>query len=41
LCARHHTIVHRDLLTADVTPTGVTWNTTPGLMPKQHTGNAA
>ncbi|XAS75564.1 DUF222 domain-containing protein [Dermatophilaceae bacterium Sec6.4] len=33
LCARHHTIVHRDLLTADVTATGVTWNTTPGLMP--------
>ena len=35
LCARHHTIVHRDLLTATVTPTGVTWDTTPGLMPCQ------
>ena len=33
LCARHHTIVHRDLLTATVTPTGVTWDPTPGLMP--------
>ena len=33
LCARHHTIVHRDLLTAQVTTTGVTWNPTPGLMP--------
>ena len=35
LCARHHTIVHRDLLTATVTTTGVTWDTTPGLMPCQ------
>ncbi|XAS75323.1 DUF222 domain-containing protein [Dermatophilaceae bacterium Sec6.4] len=34
LCARHHTIVHRDLLMADVTATGVTWDLTPGLMPK-------
>ncbi|MBO1766090.1 HNH endonuclease signature motif containing protein [Allobranchiibius sp. GilTou38] len=33
LCARHHTIVHRDLLTATVTKTGVTWDLTPGLMP--------
>ncbi|UIJ34970.1 HNH endonuclease signature motif containing protein [Allobranchiibius sp. GilTou73] len=33
LCARHHTIVHRDLLTAQVTTTGVTWDLTPGLMP--------
>ncbi|UIJ34241.1 HNH endonuclease signature motif containing protein [Allobranchiibius sp. GilTou73] len=33
LCARHHTIVHRDLLTATVTTTGVTWDLTPGLMP--------
>ncbi|NYJ74365.1 HNH endonuclease signature motif containing protein [Allobranchiibius huperziae] len=33
LCARHHTIVHRDLLTANVTTTGVTWDLTPGLMP--------
>ena len=33
LCARHHTIVHRDLLSATVTPTGVTWDLTPGLMP--------
>ncbi|MBO1754481.1 HNH endonuclease signature motif containing protein [Allobranchiibius sp. CTAmp26] len=33
LCARHHTIVHRDLLTAQVTTAGVTWNPTPGLMP--------
>lgn len=32
LCARHHTIVHRDLLTAEVTSTGVVWNPTPGLM---------
>ncbi|UIJ35160.1 HNH endonuclease signature motif containing protein [Allobranchiibius sp. GilTou73] len=35
LCARHHTIVHRDLLTATVTPTGVTWDLTPGLMPSR------
>ena len=27
LCGRHHTIVHRDRLTAAVTPTGVTWDT--------------
>ncbi|MDQ2849845.1 MAG: HNH endonuclease [Actinomycetota bacterium] len=33
LCARHHTIVHRDLLTARVEATGVTWDLTPGLMP--------
>ncbi len=30
LCGRHHTIVHRDRLTATVTPTGVEWDTTPG-----------
>ncbi|MBO1754632.1 HNH endonuclease signature motif containing protein [Allobranchiibius sp. CTAmp26] len=43
LCGRHHTIVHRDLLTATVTPTGVTWNPTPGLMPQQpgHQGRGA
>ncbi|MBO1766405.1 HNH endonuclease signature motif containing protein [Allobranchiibius sp. GilTou38] len=35
LCARHHTIVHRDLLTATVTLTGVAWDLTPGLMPTQ------
>ena len=35
LCARHHTIVHRDLLTAKVTTTGVTWSLQPGLMPRQ------
>ncbi|MBO1768218.1 HNH endonuclease signature motif containing protein [Allobranchiibius sp. GilTou38] len=33
LCARHHTIVHRDLLTATVAASGVTWDLTPGLMP--------
>ncbi|MBO1766633.1 HNH endonuclease signature motif containing protein [Allobranchiibius sp. GilTou38] len=38
LCARHHTIVHRDLLTATVTETGVTWNLTPGLMPTRPGG---
>jgi hypothetical protein len=26
LCGRHHTIVHRDRLTARVTPSGVQWN---------------
>jgi hypothetical protein len=26
LCGRHHTIVHRDRLTAQVTPAGVRWN---------------
>ena len=30
VCGRHHTIVHRDRLTATVTPTGVQWDTTPG-----------
>ncbi|MBO1756719.1 HNH endonuclease signature motif containing protein [Allobranchiibius sp. CTAmp26] len=35
LCARHHTIVHRDLLTAQVTSAGVTWDLTPGLMPSR------
>ncbi len=30
LCARHHTIVHRDRLTATLTPTRVHWDTTPG-----------
>ncbi|MBO1766103.1 HNH endonuclease signature motif containing protein [Allobranchiibius sp. GilTou38] len=38
LCTRHHTIVHRDLLTAAVTATGVTWDLTPGLMPHQRAG---
>ncbi len=33
LCARHHTIVHRDLLSAHLEAEGVTWNMTPGLMP--------
>ncbi|UIJ33683.1 HNH endonuclease signature motif containing protein [Allobranchiibius sp. GilTou73] len=43
LCARHHTIVHRDLLTATVTTTGVTWDLTPGLMPQRpaHEGRGA
>ena len=36
LCARHHTVVHRDLLTARATPTGVTWDLTPGRMPTQN-----
>jgi hypothetical protein len=30
LCGRHHTVVHRDRLTAEVTPTGVEWDRTPG-----------
>jgi hypothetical protein len=30
LCGRHHTIVHRDRLTAQVTPAGVRWNRLPG-----------
>lgn len=30
LCSRHHTIVHRDHLTATTTPSGITWNLTPG-----------
>jgi len=29
LCTRHHTIVHRDRLTATITPTTVTWDTVP------------
>ena len=41
LCARHHTIVHRDLLTATVTTTGVTWDLTPGLMPARPGQNPA
>lgn len=30
LCARHHTVVHRDRLTARVGPEGVEWDRTPG-----------
>jgi hypothetical protein len=30
LCGRHHTIVHRDRLTADVTQAGVHWDRRPG-----------
>ncbi len=30
LCGRHHTIVHRDRLTATVTPTNVSWDLRPG-----------
>jgi hypothetical protein len=30
LCGRHHTVVHRDRLTADVTPTGVEGDQVPG-----------
>jgi hypothetical protein len=30
LCERHHTIVHRDRLSATVTPTGVRWELLPG-----------
>jgi hypothetical protein len=30
LCPRHHTIVHRDRLTATLTPTGVHWDQRPG-----------
>ncbi|MGV1007630.1 MAG: HNH endonuclease [Dermatophilaceae bacterium] len=36
LCARHHTIVHRDRLTATVTPTGVRWDTTYGSYDRTH-----
>ncbi|NYJ74154.1 HNH endonuclease signature motif containing protein [Allobranchiibius huperziae] len=41
LCARHHTIVHRDLLTATVAASGVTWDLTPGLMPTRPGQNPA
>src|SRR4029453_5758360 len=30
LCGRHHTIVHRDRLTADITQASVTWDRRPG-----------
>jgi hypothetical protein len=30
LCGRHHTIVHRDRLTARLTLSGVQWNRIPG-----------
>ena len=30
LCARHHTVVHRDRLTAVVRPDGVEWDASPG-----------
>jgi Domain of unknown function (DUF222) len=30
LCGRHHTIVHRDRLTADITQAGVHWDRRPG-----------
>ena len=30
LCNRHHHVVHRDRITAEVTPDGVVWDRTPG-----------
>jgi hypothetical protein len=30
LCNRHHHVVHRDRTTAQITPDGVHWDTTPG-----------
>ena len=30
LCNRHHHVVHRDRLTAEITPDGVEWDPTPG-----------
>ncbi|MGV1009795.1 MAG: hypothetical protein ACOYBY_14470 [Dermatophilaceae bacterium] len=36
LCARHHTIVHRDRLIAAVTPTGVRWDTGYGSYDRAH-----
>ena len=30
VCGRHHTVVHRDRLTAALTPSGVEWDRTPG-----------
>ena len=30
LCNRHHHVVHRDRITATITPDGVEWNRTPG-----------
>ena len=39
LCQRHHTIVHRDNLTATVSATGVVWDLTPrGHPPSSPTG---
>jgi hypothetical protein len=37
LCARHHTIVHRDNLTATVTTFAVTWDLTPHAHPPTST----
>ena len=41
LCERHHTIVHRDRLTAAVTATGVMWNIVPGGYDRVLRGAAA
>lgn len=36
LCGRHHTVVHRDRLTAVVTAEGVEWNQVPGSYDRAH-----
>ncbi len=41
LCGRHHTIVHRDRLTATLTPGGVEWDRTPGSYDRAPPGTAA
>ena len=41
LCGRHHTIVHRDRLTATLTPAGVEWDRTPGSYDRAPAGTAA
>jgi hypothetical protein len=40
LCGRHHTLVHRDRLTAAVTPAEVTWDRIPGFYDRAPPGTA-
>jgi hypothetical protein len=39
-CGRHHTLVHRDRLTAAVTPAEVTWDRIPGFYDRAPPGTA-
>ncbi len=40
LCGRHHTLVHRDRLTASRTPTGLQWDRVPGSYDRAPPGEA-
>ncbi len=40
LCNRHHHVVHRDRITAQITLDGVEWNNTPGSYDRAHDAQA-